>query len=287
MTTTFDGITIPETNGQVGHQFSATVELITPDLARQYLGQNTHNRKIRQGKVLAYAEDMKAGRWEMNGASIAFGLDGALDDGQHRLLAVIESNVPVRMLVVRGLSAKAQDTIDTGVSRKLADVLTLRGEKNASTLAAALRSVFIWQSGRRNFGGASGSYTTIPQLLRCLEDNPWVRDYAPLMKRLTTNAKLPASVSGALIYAFNEADPEDADYFWERLMSEEGHTKGDPIFTLRKALLSSKDHRGSRNVNYLAALTIKAWNRYRAGETCEILVYRTGGAQAEKFPEVQ
>jgi hypothetical protein len=286
ITTTFDRM-ISETNGQLDQQFSAAVELITPDLARQYLGQNTHNRNIRQGKVLAYAEDMKAGRWEMNGASIAFGLDGVLDDGQHRLLAVIESDIPVRMLVVRGLSAAAQDTIDTGLSRKLADVLTLRGEKNASTMGAALRSVFIWQSGRRTFGGASGAYTTIPQLLRCLEDNAWVRDYAPLMKRLATTVKLPASVSGALIYAFNDADPVDAVYFWDRLMSDEGHTKGEPIFTLRKALLSSKDHRGTRNVNYLAAITIKAWNRYRAGETCEVLIYRTGGAQAEKFPEVR
>lgn len=268
-------------------QVTVAVELITPDQARQYLGFNTHNRKCRTNKVLAYANDMRSGNWQMNGASISFGADGVLQDGQHRLMAIIEADVPVAMLVVKGLQPSAQDTIDTGIQRKLSDVLTLKGEFSATALATAIRSVYIWQSGDRSFGGQSkGSVATMPQLIKCFEGNQWIRDLCPLMQRIARNAKLPIAVNAALVYAFNVADPTDAEFFWERLMSEEGHEKGDPIFALRRSLLSSKDHRGTRNVNYLAAITIKAWNKYRAGDSCDMITYRTGGAQPEKFPEV-
>jgi len=265
-------------------QVTGTIETITLEVAREYLGHNTHNRKVRKQKVLAYASDMASGRWVMNGASIAFGEDGELIDGQHRLLAIIEANTPVQMLVVRGLSKTAQNTIDTGISRKLSDVLTLRGEINTNVLAAAIRSVLVWQKGLRQFGPASGHHSTMSELLQCFEDNQWIREMAAFIERISRSAKLPVSAAGALVYAFAEIDAEDAQFFWERLTSELEHSKGDPIYTLRRALHASSEKGGTRNPTYLAAITIKAWNKYRKGETCDMLVYRPGGKNAEKFP---
>ena len=60
---------------------------ITPELAHEWLGFNTHNRNIRQRIVTAYAADMTGGDWQWNGESIKFAEDGTLLDGQHRLAA--------------------------------------------------------------------------------------------------------------------------------------------------------------------------------------------------------
>lgn len=75
---------------------------ITPEVARQYLSHNTRNiRPINRAAVRQYANSMINGTWQQNGETIKFYQDGTLFDGQHRLLAIIESNVPQDMLVVR------------------------------------------------------------------------------------------------------------------------------------------------------------------------------------------
>ena len=78
--------------------------LITPDIARQYLSFNTRNiRPINKAAVKQHANSMINGTWEQNGETIKFYQDGTLFDGQHRLLAIIESNTQQEMLVVRDI----------------------------------------------------------------------------------------------------------------------------------------------------------------------------------------
>ena len=49
------------------------VEKITPEKAKEYLRANTNNyRKLSRATVKKYAEDMKNGKWELNGESIVF-----------------------------------------------------------------------------------------------------------------------------------------------------------------------------------------------------------------------
>jgi len=269
---TFQGITV-------------ALEDISPELAEQYLSKNTHNRNLRIGKVGIYAEDMENGRWKWkNGSTIVFNENGLLDDGQHRLHAVIESGQTVRMIVVRGADEGAQDTIDTGIGRKFQDVLKLRGELNYITLATAVRSIHMWQRGDRLFHGQKAPSN--PQLLQTLSDYPWIRDVTTLLNRVSVNSHLPTTVSAALYFALVQIDAEDADFFFNNLGSELKYDMPQQIFVLRKVLQDNHDSiKGTRNTRYLAALTIKAWNGYRAGEEIGLLKWRAGGANPEKFPE--
>lgn len=148
---------------------SITVENITPAVAELYLAKNTHNRTLRPTKIGQYASDMQAGRWRWNGSTIVFGHSGQMDDGQHRCHAVIESGCTVRMLVVRGAELGAQETIDTGIGRKFQDVLKLRGETQWVSLAAAVRSIHVWEMGVRRIGNAGGRTISNPQLLNTLD----------------------------------------------------------------------------------------------------------------------
>lgn len=256
--------------------------LITPELAHEYLGQNTHNRALRHRVVSAYAADMANGDWLWNGESIKFAADGQLLDGQHRLAAIVEADVPVNMLVIRGLPNIAQETMDGGAKRKFSDVLKLRGESSYVTLAATVRAVAGWQLGHR--GGAPGNLTNA-QLLKTLEEFPWLRDGVTQINYVGIHSGLPASVAGLLWWLTVQIDAEDSDGFFRRLCSQENHKSTDPVFELRKCIANSSSVRGERSTRYLLAVSIKAWNKYRAGEPVGQLKFRPGGANPESFPE--
>ena len=111
---------------------------------------------------MAYAADMGDGHWQFNGEAVKFAGDGSLLDGQHRLAAIIEADVVLPLLVVRGLASSAQETVDGGAKRKFSDVLKLRGEPNADHLAAVARRVTLW----KRAPGAARS-TSSPPTRRC------------------------------------------------------------------------------------------------------------------------
>ena len=81
-------------------------------------------------------------------------------------------------------------------------------------------------------------------------------------------------------------DADDAQFFFDSLRDGDGLARGNPIYTLREHLLALKNNqRGVLNTTYMAAVVIKAWNKYRLGEECKQLKFRPGGATPERFPE--
>ena len=102
------------------NMLTCCVEHITPAISMKYLAMNAENprKRINQQVVNAYAEDMKAGRWLLNGEPICFDSNGNLKDGQHRLWGVVRSGVSVDILVVRGVSPD-YDLYDYGLKRNL------------------------------------------------------------------------------------------------------------------------------------------------------------------------
>src|SRR3569833_3925639 len=115
-----------------------TVATITPREAKEWLEtKNIHNNRPQSEQTIRkYAQEMKAGRWKLNGESIIFGSTRRLLNGQHRLKACILANVPFQTVIVKGADDATFDTIDDGKSRNLGDVLAIRGETGAYALAA-------------------------------------------------------------------------------------------------------------------------------------------------------
>lgn len=100
--------------------------LVTPAQALKWLEGNTHNRALRDRTVQRYARDMKAGQWRLTHQGIAFGPDGTLLDGQHRLWAVVESDTAIKVMVARGVPADVQSVIDDNLPRSATDAIKLR-----------------------------------------------------------------------------------------------------------------------------------------------------------------
>lgn len=258
---------------------------VTPALADEWLGRNTHNRNLRENAVLAYARDMESGNWAENGESIKFAQDGTLLDGQHRLQAISRAGVTVRMLVVTHLPHSTQETMDDGRKRTLADALALRGETHAVALAAVLRRALLWERGVfRNHGSF---VPTNAECLAYLARHSHIRDSAAIGVALRGPTKLPTSVLSLSHWLFSRIDTEDAVWFFDRLGSGAGLPLDHPVLVLRKRALEIWREPTRTPDDALLAFLIKTWNAYRDGEQIKILRFRTGGANPEKFPMPQ
>ena len=101
--------------------------LVTKEMADAMLAHNTNNyRSVKWRVVHRYSRAMANGMWRENGEPIVFDEDGVLKDGQHRLLAILESGVSVKMLIVRGISRDVT-TFDEGSNRSVADKAKAEG----------------------------------------------------------------------------------------------------------------------------------------------------------------
>ena len=92
-----------------------TNELITPDMARQYLERNSNIRPINRRHVAFLAKMMSAGTWnQLIGTPITFDREGRLRNGQHRLHAIIQSKSPVAIAVWRDTAESIIELMDYG-----------------------------------------------------------------------------------------------------------------------------------------------------------------------------
>lgn len=259
---------------------------ITPDDAVEMLEANVNNRKIRQRTVEQFAQSMRKGEWVVNGEAIKFDHDGKLSDGQHRLWACVEAGVAFTTLVVRGVSAEAQGSMDQGVKRTLADTLRWKGETNVHQLASLLRLVaHFYDKGIVNTQQIE--VYTKDYMLRFLDEHPDLRDATSVPHSNAINRLLTPSLGSALYYLFGKVDQADADEFFKRLATGESLEAGNPILALRSNLERNlaKPH-SKMSARHMSALTIKAWNTWRKGNQLKLIGWKPGGAAPEPYPRI-
>lgn len=181
-----------------------TTEKITPALAEQWLDQNKSNRKLREGVVEKYADDMLNGRWTECTAPIVFYEDGDLADGQHRLWAIVESKRSQTFDVKRGLDRAAGMNIDVGLGRSLVDNARISSTDRdlSNELISVARSI---EDGVHANAGRSRSNTAkIEIVAKHREAAQWAVSHGPRGKGIR-NAIILAAI-GRAWYA--EADKD-------------------------------------------------------------------------------
>lgn len=264
---------------------------ITPSMAKKLLANNTHNRRIVNAKVKLWSESMLRGEWRMNAEPIKIAADGTILDGQHRLLAGVATGVSFPSMIVSGLPIETQDTMDIGRKRTLGDVLSLHGYKNANNLAAILSAVIIWNKlGPSScFSIGHSSIITNGEALEYLAQHQDIAEVPNIVQTPARNSGISQRVLGALYVKFREVEPSKVDEFLELLSTGAGLPKKDPILTLRKTVKRLRDlnHGTQVSPRYIAAITIKAWNKWINGDTASLLRFTTTGDNKESFPKIQ
>lgn len=264
----------------------ATVD-VTPAMAREILAQNTSNRSLLTTYVQKLAGAMQRGEWTVNGEPIQIAQDGTLLNGQHRLEAVALSGCTVPMLLVRGLPVRAQKTMDSGARRNLSDVLALHGEANTASLGATLGLLHRYRVGAR-LDSSSRTAPTPQEALALLAREPGVRDGLPLAHKVHRLTHMRVSVTGVLVYLFNEAAPGEGTRFFEALCTADDAPPRTPLRALRAILDRTKKERTYKLSTYvLSAMTIKAFNAWTEGAELTVLAFKPGGDKPEAFPEIR
>lgn len=93
---------------------------ITPEMARGLI--STSNRRIRPALVRDYKRKMEAGLWHFSPHGVTLSADGTVCDGNHRMHALSEANVPgVWFLVADWRMDFKELRVDIGGKRSLSD----------------------------------------------------------------------------------------------------------------------------------------------------------------------
>lgn len=255
-----------------------TTEIISvsPEMAEKWLGKNVRNRHISQMIVARYARSMRNHEWLLTGEAVKFGVNGDLLDGQHRLLAIIDSGVTVRLCVIRGLAAGCQDVLDTGKGRKAADQLSIHGHANAPTLAAAAKLLILWESGRFYVDTHEKSVSH-REILDFVEGNHLLALACARASTISKGSDLRVSVAGAALYELLKVDEPDAVDFFDRLTDGAELPVSSPILALRSRLRSLRDDKTKASPEALMSLVFRTWNAYRDGRRLASLkIYNKG-----------
>jgi hypothetical protein len=123
-------------------QIISTTELVTPELAKEWLRSNTRNRPVNWNKVSEYAAAMVAGKWRLHDQGIMFDTNGQLITGQTRLWAIVTSGLNVYLRVSRGNPPEAAVLVDRGVPQSARDLASRQsGRAHSPTEASLARAI--------------------------------------------------------------------------------------------------------------------------------------------------
>lgn len=247
----------------------ATVVHVTPALANFILNYNPSNRNIKETKLSHYASDMKDGKWTFNGESVIISNTGQVNDGQHRMLAVIKSGVSCDFMFVFGVSRESRMTVDQGAARGAGDYLSMDGVKNGNVAASVARIVMAYEKQKgRNIGSAKEF--TNSQICERVHNDPAMVKAAAFGASTAKYAYgvLAPSLSGALYYILSKKDATDAEGYLNGLCMGEGISRGDPAHAARSALAKMDRACGTAKRIEMA---LHGWNAYRRGRRLTIV----------------
>jgi hypothetical protein len=261
---------------------------MTPDIAEDLLDENLFNRKVRVRAIDELVEALRLGDWQFNGDPVRIADSGRLLDGQHRLMAIVEANVTVPVVLITGIPDKAQMTMDAGVKRTYADHLQLNGETQPNSLGAIIASYrnYAANHGKVNWTGTGGRRASIAQLDRFFAEHQGLREADHIAGNLYQKLRVSRPAIGIAYYVMQGLNPEDCDFFWERVANGDQLSNDDttqPILKLREYLLNKHAYDHRKLIPTLCAI-FKTWNAYREGRPLNNAVPKLGGAKPERFP---
>lgn len=262
---------------------------VTPEIAEEWFGTMGVNRRLSDSNLSAIATAMEEGNWHNDGTPIRFNEQGQMIDGQHRCMAIVMTGKTQKLLVIRNVPNEAMTTLDTGKSRSRADVLQIHDPElqDVMAIAGAATVVLRWHKGARG-NTLRNMYISNDEFVRFFDENrDAIIEANRAGRRVSRHTRgVTAQAMSLCAFLFHLIDPEDAQFFWNRVIDGEGLEKGSPILALRRFFdRESRSNRENVRTDIAAAITIKAWNAYREGRSVDLLTFKVGGAKPERYPE--
>lgn len=213
---------------------------LTPENAAKWLVLNIGNRRVRKTLVEYLKRQIAAGEWQNDHPQpIVFSTSGQLIDGQHRLLALCQSEVShVVVWVHTGCQEAVREYLDTGIVRTLDDRVALVPDDLKANLFASQIILGFWAVSGQHAKAGRPSPEEARELF-ALHENAILWAYG-IQHRERGVGK--AIVSCAAVEYF-EKSPEKADDFFRDLFKPAGEVQQAQM--LRDWLIRNADRTGS------------------------------------------
>ena len=255
--------------------------VVTPEMAQMLLDRNWENRLIRKSVVNSYAQAMLRGEWSLNGEYIIISSNGVLNDGQHRLLAVIENGLPVVMGLQFGVERNSRTTLNTGFKRTLADHLTMRGQGNAHLLSATIRLAWNYDSGIYSLSQAP----SVDQAFNYIEENPGVKEFLSIGASVGTQFSTSGSQFAFAAFVCARENHGTSRELIDRVKDGLGLESANlPAARVRERLMQNLTNKLPLRRNEPSAIYIKAFNAAKDGRRLRQLSWSVNGPTAEPYP---
>jgi hypothetical protein len=278
----------PELDKLIGRFNGLKTMVVDAAAARRLLAINTGNRHISRRRVTQLASQMRLGHFENTGEPIIVSDEAILNNGQHRLLAVIEADAAVEMDIRFGIPRLAFVKTDTGAARSGADVLSIRGIAGAARVAMALRLLIAYDRGLPDH---LRDYITNDEINRAFDRWPDIGDAVAKVQVY----RFPPQIRSTPLYvttylAMRAPKAARVDDWLHMLATGLDAHRSHPAYVLRERLLRGVgDELGTRERQLLRfALMIKSWNMFRHDEEVSMREFRwsSTGRDPEAFPRV-
>ena len=222
--------------------------------------------------VEVYAEDMRAGRWMMNGQPIVvekIGIDQwRVINGRKRLLALqkAKTTIPTILVIIWPKNQKNKvhslDTIiDAHRKRRASDYVSMLNPTAPRVIAAALQYIWAWRSGTWKRGLATTS-----QLLDVYHRMPGIHKSYDAISNKYNEIKGPRPILVAWHAMLSVVDAKDSEEFFKGVHDFSALASRDPRRILGIRLAGIVDGEATISKQTLHALIAKAWNAWRRSE---------------------
>lgn len=268
---------------------------ITPERGQLMLQINTKNRDINKRDLAILKDSLAKGFWNDNVSTININEHNVLDDGQHRLLSVVQTGISIRCKVTYGVTGGTQHFTDRRGNRTLSDDLSIDGFRNSTKLAAITRILYLRNEKKypvkiilnKGWASAVPDIVLYNYFLSISEEIEFLNKLLSTTYVSLRGLDINRDLVNVLGIEFHKANADDAKCFWKKLRDGVYDNENDPVKLLRERLVKSQMSNTNKIPKEIkAALIIKAWNFFEQGVTIKNLKYTSGGANPEPFPEI-
>lgn len=247
--------------GRLVREFYGTRTLLFDRaFAEAVLTYNTANRRINRRKLDVLVQQMANGQFENTGEPVIISAEGVLNNGQHRLMAVVEADAVVEMDVRFGIPRRVFTKTDTGAPRTGGDVLTISGAAHGNAVSSAIRLLLLY---RRGLPDSIRQFVSNAEIASAYEAWSDIADVAQRVQAYNFPKGVRSTPLLAAAYlASRSPGKAKLDGWLHTLATGLDATRGNPAWQLRERLMHGIEAPIGTREGLLErlALMIKSWN---------------------------
>lgn len=232
---------------------------IGPEMAQVILKGNNENRRINQRGLVDRLRDIAEDRWQLNGQGLIIAKTGELNDGQHRLWAILLTGATVRIPIFYGAQRETRRTVDTGKVRLTSDRFRFAGIPNdtrASSIVSLAHKII------------KGRDATESEKLDFYNDDPdTIQAAVHLGNSTPKGTPVQAFCTAGYLLLRAGKSPEKVTEFFREARGSETPRKGSASFALLKVLLSRESKQLGRSPVEQAYTIADLFLRWEAGKS--------------------